>query len=233
MSLRDKNFVPREYFHIYNRGNNKQDIFLDKEDYQHFEKLLYICNSEFNFSFRGSIVEQNIDAFDYDRDVPLVDVLSWVLMPNHFHLLISSDREDLWSEKHNPITEYMRKLSTSYVMYFNKKYNRSGTIFEGKFKSKYISDENYFNYIFLYIHLNPIKLINKNWKKDEVGDEIKMLNFLKEYKHSSCLDFFDKKETRKESKIINLVKIPDYLKSLKTKDLFPAFRSSHRSDLWE
>jgi putative transposase len=231
MSLRDKNFVPREYFHIYNRGNNKQNIFLDKEDYEHFQKLLYICNTEFNFSFKSSVVEQKIDAFDYDRDIPLVNILSWVLMPNHFHLLISSDREDLWLEKHNPISEYMRKLSTAYVMYFNKKYNRSGTIFEGKFKSKHIGEENYFNYIFSYIHLNPIKLINKKWGKGGVGDETEILKFLGEYKHSSYLDFFDKKERRKEFKIINMEKIPDYLKNLKTKDLLLAFHTSHRSDL--
>ena len=228
MSSRDKKFVPREYYHIYNRGNNKQIIFLDEEDYDHFQKLLYACNTKFNFSFKSSVIEQNIDAFDYDRDSPLINILSWTLMPNHFHLLLSSDREDLWLENYNPISEYMRKLSTAYVMYFNNKHNRSGTIFEGKFKSRHIDKENYFNYVFSYIHLNPLKIINKNWKTDGIGDVAKIARFLKEYKHSSCCDFLDNKERRKEFKIINVSKIPNHLKNLNIKNLLGIFQ---RSDL--
>lgn len=223
MSLRDKNFFPREYYHIYNRGNNKQKIFLDEEDYRHFEKLLYVCNSRFNFSFKNSIVSQKIDAFSFDRDVPIVSVLSWVLMPNHFHILLCSDRDDLWEENYNPITEYMRKISTAYVMYFNKKHKRSGTIFQGKFKSKHIGEENYFNYIFSYIYLNPIKLIEKNWKTNRVGDIIKISRFLDGYKHSSYEDFFEKKEKRKESRIIETEKIPKHVRNFKTNDLLNGF----------
>ena len=148
MGLRNENLVENEFYHLYNRGNGKNEIFLDDQDYDHFIKLLYICNSERSFIFRDTIVGAKIDAFDFERGTPLVSVLAWVLMPNHFHILIISHRSDLWVKGYNPVTEFMRKVSTSYAMYFNKKYKRTGSLFEGKFKSKHVDRENYFNYIF-------------------------------------------------------------------------------------
>ena len=68
MGLRDSNLIEEEFYHVYNRGNGKNEIFTCEEDYIHFMKLLYICNSEKSFKFRDSIVEQNIDAWDFDRN---------------------------------------------------------------------------------------------------------------------------------------------------------------------
>jgi REP element-mobilizing transposase RayT len=90
MAIRDKDLVANEYYHLYNRGNNKQKIFLDNEDYDHFIKLLYICNSKNQFVFRDSIVKSKINAFDFERAEPLVSILGWVLMPNHFHIVLIS-----------------------------------------------------------------------------------------------------------------------------------------------
>jgi len=209
MSLRDKNLVFGEYYHIYNRGNGKSDIFLDDSDYDRFVKLLYICNSNLNFKFNHSIIDKGINAFDLYRESPLVDILSWVIMPNHFHLILISRESNLWTENYNPISEFMRKLSTSYAMYFNKKYKRTGGLFEGKFKSKHLNEENYFQYMFSYIHLNPVKLIQPDWKEKGIKDKKKARYFLKKYKYSSLLDFISIK--RLESKIINKDVIPDYI----------------------
>lgn len=218
MAIRDKNLVPNEYYHLYNRGNSKQKIFLDEYNYDHFIKLLFICNSENKFVFRESIVEPKIDAFDFERGEPLVSILSWVLMPNHFHIVLISHRSDLWEKGINPITEFMRKVSTAYVMYFNKKYGRSGSLFEGKFKSRHIGEENYFNYIFSYIHLNSIKLIQKDWKEKGILDKNKAKDFLEKYKYSSFQDYFGLK--RRQEGIIDKNSIPEYCLCNHIKDLF-------------
>ena len=221
MSLRDKNLVSGEYYHLYNRGNGKNKIFLDDQDYDRFMKLLYICNSENKFVFRDLIVEKNIDAFDFERGTPLVSILCWTLMPNHFHIIVSSHRSDLWEKGYNPITEFMRKISTSYSLYFNKKYKRSGALFEGKFKSKHIGEENYFNYIFSYVHLNCIKLIQPDWKERGIDDNKRVHMYINNFRYSSFPDFFiDSLKERKESKIIDKDKIPNYLKIKNSYDLF-------------
>lgn len=218
MAIRDKKLVSNEYYHIYNRGNGKKEIFLDEEDYDRFIKLLYICNSKSKFIFRDSIVKTKIDAFDFERGETLVSILGWVLMPNHFHLIIISHRSDLCTDKYNPITEFMRKVSTAYVMYFNKKYNKTGSLFEGKFKSKYIGEENYFNYIFSYVHLNPIKLIQSNWKEKGILNKNKAKDFLQGYKYSSFQDYFGL--NRKQNNIIDYNSIPEYFHFNNIENLF-------------
>lgn len=218
MGLRNTNLVKKEYYHIYNRGNGKNKIFNSMEDYDRFCKLLFICNSERSFTFRDSIVDQKIDAWDFDRGEPLVEICAWVLMPNHFHLILISHRSDLWGEKYNPITEFMRKLSTSYAMYFNKKYNRTGSLFEGKFKSKHLGKDNYFNYLFSYIHLNPIKLIQSDWQENGINNKKEALLYLMDFPYSSFKDFYD--IPRKESKIIEKNSLPEYFKHNHVNELF-------------
>jgi REP element-mobilizing transposase RayT len=218
MGLRNSNLVEKEYYHIYNRGNGKNKIFNSEKDYDRFTKLLYVCNSKKSFTFRDSIVDQKIDAWDFDRGEPPVEICAWVLMPNHFHLILISHRSDLWGENYNPITEFMRKLSTAYVMYFNKKYNRTGSLFEGKFKSKNIGKENYFNYLFSYIHLNPIKLTQSDWQENGIKDKKEAISFLTDFPHSSFQDFSG--VSRKEGRIINRNSLPESFKYNHVDELF-------------
>lgn len=225
MSIRDAELIEDEYFHIYNRGNGKMEIFKDEEDYDRFMKLLYICNSEKSFKFRDVIVDQHINAWDFERGDTIVDLSSWVLMPNHFHLVLISHRSDLWTEGYNPITEFMRKLATAYVMYFNQKYKRTGSLFEGKFKSRLVSKDNYFNYLFSYIHLNPVKLIQSDWKEKGIKNVQKALNFIKNFHYSSFLDFYSH-QNRKESKIIKLDSLPEDFKTNNVEDLFEWIQNS-------
>lgn len=223
MSLRDKNLVPNEYYHIYNRGNGKNEIFHDEEDYLRFMKLLYLHNTKKNINFRDLIVNNKIDAFDFERGTPLVSVLAWVLMPNHFHIVLISPRSDL-GEEYNPITEFMRKVSTSYAMYFNKKYKRTGSLFEGNFKSKHIGEENYFNYIFAYVHLNPIKLIQSDWKEKGIIDKEYALEYLKNFPYSSFQDYFG--SPRKQGKIISKSFMPDYFHNNHVNELLDWIKQS-------
>ncbi len=204
MTTRQIPLVIGEFYHIYNRGNSKQKIFLDNQDYDRFVKLLYLCNSTRSIRFREDIIDQKIDAFDFDRGRPIVSIGAWVLMPNHFHIYISP-RGTLGE---NEISVFMNKLSTAYSMYFNKKYERTGKLFEGTFKSKHIDYDQYAKYTFSYIHLNPVKLIDSNWKENGVKNNKKALGFLDTYKWSSYADY--KGINRRENKIISPKNFPDY-----------------------
>ncbi|KKP81412.1 MAG: Transposase [Parcubacteria group bacterium GW2011_GWB1_35_5] len=217
MAFRDSDLIENEYYHIYNRGNGKNKIFNSEEDYDRFTKLLYVCNSEKSFKFRD-FIDQKIDAWDVETGKPLVEICSWVLMPNHFHIILVSHRSDLWNEKYNPITEFMRKLSTAYVMYFNKKYGRTGSLFEGKFKSKHVRIDNYFNYLFSYIHLNPVKLIQSDWKENGIKNKKETLSYLVDFAYSSFQDFYG--ISRKEGRIINKDSLPESFKYNHVNELF-------------
>lgn len=215
MSTRKIPFVEGEYYHIYSRGNSKQKIFLDVQDYERFLKLLYLCNSENNIDFREDIVRKNINAWDFDRGKTIVSIGAWVLMPNHFHLYLTLNPRKSDFRK-NEVTEFMRKLLTSYSKYFNKKHKRTGGLFEGQFKAVHIENDNYAKYNFSYIHLNPIKLIDKDWKENGIKDLQKANTFLKSYKWSSYLDY--KGIVRPENKILNMEKFPKYFKNIKDFD---------------
>ncbi len=215
MGFRKTNFTEGEYYHIYNRGNSKQEIFLDEYDYDRFIKLLYLCNSEKRIDFREDIIRKNINAWDFEKEDSLVSIGAWVLMPNHFHLYITKNPRKKDFRK-NAISEFMRKVLTSYSKYFNQKYKRTGSLFEGKFKDTHIDKDNYAKYLFSYIHLNPIKLIDKNWKENGIKDFSKTKHFLENYKWSSYLDY--KNVLRSENKILYLEDFPEYFKNIKDFD---------------
>ena len=107
MSIRKVSFVVGEFYHIYNRGNSKQKIFLDAKDYWRFVDLLYAVNREESFNFNDSI--KGISVYEKDSENPLVAIGAYCLMPNHFHILITPSTE-------NGVSKFMQKLSTAYVM---------------------------------------------------------------------------------------------------------------------
>jgi hypothetical protein len=208
MSIRRTYLAGGEFFHLYNRGNSKQKIFLDEEDYSRFVKLLYLSNSEYNVNFRNDIVYKHINAFDFKRGKNLIYIGSWVLMPNHFHIYIfnpNTPKHCLGVEINN-ITKFMLKLCTSYSKYFNKKYSRTGKLFEDKFKSVHVNKENQAKYLFSYIHLNPIKLIQNDWKEKGIKNRNECIKFLDKYNWSSYKDFTG--ITRNENRIIDLKNFP-------------------------
>src|SRR3989338_1369842 len=116
MAKRKIPLVEGEFFHIYNRGNSKQKIFLDDHDKDSFVKLLYLCNSRKEFNFRNDIVRKGIDAWDFDREKTIVAIGAWVLMSNHFHIYITTPRLDLVKAENrealkSQISLFMEKLS--------------------------------------------------------------------------------------------------------------------------
>ncbi len=218
MGTRKFPLCDNEYFHLYNRGNSKQKIFLDGQDYEHFIKCIFVCNSYKKYKFRDDIVDLGIDAFEFDRAETIVSIGAWVLMPNHFHIyIITAHQSDRWKDlERNRISEFMRKVLTAYSLYFNKKYERTGGLFEGVFKSIHIGNDNQAKYLFSYIHLNPIKLIQKDWKEVGTIDVKKALKFLEGYKWSSYMDY--KGIIRKENAILNTEYFPKYFSDIKDFD---------------
>ena len=145
------------------------------------------------------------EIFNEDRTDTLVDIGAWCLMPNHFHLLIREKTE-------SGISTFMKKLLTSYSMYFNKKYHRTGSLFEGPFKAKHLDYDQYLKYQFTYIHLNPIGIVDSGWKEKRIEDKKKAKTFLDNYKYSSYSDYGGGK--RLERNILNKEAFPEYFETV-------------------
>ena len=194
-----------EYYHLYSRGTDKRNIFLDDGDLRRFQVLLFLSNSAERLhlsnmtSYRGrtlmNVFSDNVSSND------LVDIGAYCLMPNHFHLLV---REKI----KNGISQFMKKLLTGYSMYFNKKYERTGSLFESKFKARHVNKDNYLKYLFAYIHLNPIKIIEPSWKETGIKNKSEAIRFLKSYKFSSYLDY--QENNRESGKILSKKVFPAY-----------------------
>lgn len=202
MSLRNFDFSIGEFYHAYNRGNDKRIIFNDEYDNERFIKLLYLCNSDKKIVFREVLAEE---SYQYERGETIVDVGAYCLMPNHFHLLLHEKVE-------GGISLFMLKLLTAYSTYFNNKNKRTGGLFEGKFKATHADTDEYLKYLFSYIHLNPIKIIDPKWKENGIADRDKAKKYLEMYAHSSYLDYMYK--GREKKVIINKAAFPEYFSSL-------------------
>jgi putative transposase len=197
-------FSVGEFYHIYNRGTEKRKVFLSKYDYERFITLLYLCNSinPVRIDMRRRSLDQVLDA---NRGEDLVDIGCYCLMPNHFHILLHEKTE-------NGISRFMQKLTTAYTMYFNKKYDRSGNLFQGVFKAEHANKDEYLKYLFAYIHLNPIKLVEPRWKEIGIKNRTKARSFLKNYSYSSYPEHIGM--DRKEKIILNLWAFPNYFETI-------------------
>lgn len=141
-----KEYAPENYYHVYNRGVEKRKIFLDEEDYTVFLGLIKKYLTGTNKNLKNRHLFNNLGTE--------VSLLSYCLMPNHFHLLLFQKTSD-------GITKLMRRVTTGYVMYFNNKYDRVGGLFQGRYKAAHINGDTYLHHISRYIHLNPDNY--KNW----------------------------------------------------------------------
>ncbi|MBP9856247.1 MAG: transposase [Candidatus Pacebacteria bacterium] len=196
-------FAIDEYYHLYNRGTDKRKIFLDHSDYQRFIRLLYLCNTNKSILLRDIPIG---DTYVFDRGETIVDIGSYCLMPNHFHILAKEKIE-------GGISLFMKKVSTAYSMYFNLKNKRSGRLFEDAFKAQYIDQDEHLRYLFAYIHLNPVKLFDGSWKEKGLNDPQKAKDFLSKYHYSSYLDYLD--YSRAEKVIIDRSVFPGYFGEVK------------------
>ena len=120
-------YIKNHYYHVYNRGNNRQQIFIDKENYHYLLNLL----------------QRYQDQFD-------VRIIAYCLMPNHYHFLLMQSGD-------SSISQFLKSTFQSYVQAFNKKYEQTGRLFEGQPKANLIDNDAYLLHICRYIHLNPVE----------------------------------------------------------------------------
>jgi len=116
----------------------------------------------------------------------IVEIVCFCLMPNHFHLLVKQIKD-------GGMSLYMKKLGTGYACYFNEKYERSGALFQGRFKAKHIDNDAYLTHLTKYIHLNPVDLAEPDWQENGLKDPAAAREFLKNYKWSSFKDYIGEK----------------------------------------
>lgn len=176
-----------EFYHIVNRGVEKRNIFLDDEDRLRFINSLLVFNDHRPAPWNLRKFWENHEQgtfYKYTPEKPFVEIHAVVLMPNHFHLLLKQIRE-------HGISQFMRKIG-GYASYFNKRYQRVGSLFQGRFKVKFIETERQLINTYIYIHTNPIELVEPQWKEFKINNLPKTLNFLENFRWSSYLDYTGK-----------------------------------------
>ena len=192
--MRKEKFGVGDFVHVFNRGNKKMDIVRDNNDrwrflsslrfYNHKEPTQYIMRSFFierkerKNAPSSNLVRSNLtknltkngNIFDWPENEelqkPIVEIVSYCLMPNHYHLLL---REII----PGGITMFIKKLGSGFTAYINKKYNEDGRIFQGSYKARLITDLKYLQYVDAYIQvLNPMELLPQNNFKIGAGIDL-------------------------------------------------------------
>lgn len=147
MPYRLTSFINQSFYHIFNRGVNKQEIFNNpSNDYERFLQTI------FYYQFSGPkpqfSTHKRFRVKDFSNNPKIVDIICYCLMPNHFHFLLRQIKE-------GGITEFISKVSNSYTKYFNTKHKRIGPLFQGEFKAVPIETDMQLLHVSRYIHLNP------------------------------------------------------------------------------
>lgn len=187
-----------ELYHLLNRGVDKRKIFLDDRDRARFVHNMY----EFNDTAPAGNAYRSFDPSSLLQSKmmdlrgpslrrlrePIVDIHGWCLMGNHYHLLVSEIAE-------GGLTTFIMKLNVGYAKYFNERYRRVGTLFQGRTKKVHISSDAYFLHILHYIHLNPLDFLKgaESWRMLEIENTKKAIGHLEKYRWSSYLDYCGKK----------------------------------------
>lgn len=155
-----KTYVTSGFYHIFNRGVNKQRIFREEQDYYVFLNYLR------NYLIPLEKIKKQTDREVYSATFhDTIELISYCLMPNHYHLFIKQ-------YKKRAMAKFMKALQVKYIMYFNNKYARVGPLFQSKYKAVMVETEPQFLYLTRYIHRNPIEILKKGQQ-------------LREYKFSS------------------------------------------------
>lgn len=186
MATPPRYFQKGAYYHIYNRGNRKQEVFIGQRDYERFLKKAEEYKNKFG-----------------------VTILCYCLLSNHFHFLLRQDADF-------PITNFMLRLSTSYAKYFNIKYEQVGSLFQDRFRAKLIETDEYLLHLSRYIHRNPlefllptlgVELANYKWSsypsyikrvKSELIDSAPVLSYFSKENPNKDYESFVEYDSQKE-----------------------------------
>jgi len=138
MPQRSISLVAGEYYHIYNRGNNRQDIFFERENYLFFLRRV-----------RKYLVGETQTSEVSETSEVWTTIIAYCLMPNHFHLLVCPHDDEL--------SRRMQRFSISYTKAMNKRYDRVGSLFQGQFQAVLVDRNEYLLHLSRYFHLNPVE----------------------------------------------------------------------------
>lgn len=186
-----RNILEGTLWHVVNRGVDKREIFLDDKDHLRFIHDLFEFNDTAPVNNITYFFDKNPKVFarPYIERRPrelLIEILAFSLMPNHYHLFLRPRFDD-------GVTRFMKKLNMGYARYFNEKYQRTGALFQGRYKSIAVTNEPHFIYLPYYVHLNPLDLVTPEWRERTLRNPEKALKFLDSYRWSSHLDYAGKK----------------------------------------
>lgn len=143
-----KQYAEDAYYHVYNRGVDRKLIFKDSQDYTIF---LYLLKR-----YLGYEVQRNSVGLEYPNFYGQLELLAFCLMPNHYHLLV-------YQQHIEALKSVMQCVGVAYAMYFNKRYNRVGPIWQQRYRAVQIDSDEYLLTISSYIHLNPDNYLNWQW----------------------------------------------------------------------
>jgi len=212
MPYRKVQFVNGEIYHIVVRAIDDNVIFKDIDDHYRGIFSIYEFNNAKQVTIKdrrkarmraksrlkreikqvaqkfNGIIELSRDPTSgQDKRKRLVEVLAFCIMPNHLHLLVRQLVD-------GGITKFMKKLDGGYGGYFNRKYGRKGYVFQNRFTAVHIKNEDQLKVVFVYIHTNPISLIEPKWKEIGIKNPEKVIAFLEnEYRWSSYFDYIGKR----------------------------------------
>jgi putative transposase len=181
--MRKVQLATNEYYHIYNRGVDKRNVFTNEADYWRFFEAMYLANDERDglikiwkdyqrFNPKAKLWE--FAKFSFGRMNPMVEIVAYCLNPNHYHFILKQITK-------RGIEKFMQKIGTSYTKHFNQKYDRSGSLFQGTFKSSHIKP-NTLLYLSAYVNCNS---------------EIHGIAKAQSYRWCSFSDYLGKREKRK------------------------------------
>jgi REP element-mobilizing transposase RayT len=162
-------FSNGEFYHIYNRGVDKRTTFLDDGDRIRFCTYLQELNQT---ARHPQSLSRDLTRYG-DSHKPTVTIHAFCLMDNHYHLLVSQ-------RKKNGVSQFMHRLGIAYTKFFNTKYERTGSLFESRYKVKHLLSTGYLLRVADYIHANPLELLNVDVRN--------AVTALKQYRWSSFAD---------------------------------------------
>lgn len=215
--MRNITLAEGEIYHVYNRGVDKRNITQNPEDVDRFIQSLCEFNREDPI---GSIYEHSFIKKDSSfgsrasKSGKLVEFIAYCLLPNHYHFIIRQVQE-------KGIEKFMHRFGTGYTKYFNAKYDRSGSLFQGKFKASHVDSNGYLLHLSAYVNLNnkahqlgssASKLVRSSWdeycgkpceqicKKDIILEQFTNPKKYQIFSNNSLKEIIQKKISDKELK---------------------------------
>ncbi len=146
VAYRTTPFINEGFYHVFNRGVEKRQIFLNDRDYDRFLQTIYYY--QYDKPKPKFSNQKRFKLNDFNKNNKIVEIICYCLMPNHFHLLLKQLKD-------GGIQEFANKISNSYTKYFNIKHGRVGHLFQGAFKATFIETDEELLHVSRYIHLNP------------------------------------------------------------------------------